>query len=149
MFDFICRNLFSVTRQDIKMPLCLFNKLCNDHGHTQKCDFSVLHLKDTLRANLIQNIKIVSLSCDFVPRLIRVCRIQRWCSLFLFSTQNTFLDKFGPKIQDCLFKVKFGTLTNTNMQKNWMVFLFLARNTLFEQIWGKNQKCQIKIKCGN
>ena len=35
-------------------------------------------------------IKIVSLSWNLVPRLIWICRIKWWCSLFPFSTGNTF-----------------------------------------------------------
>ena len=44
-----------------------------------------------------------------VPRIIRICRIQKCCSLFLFSSGNVFGDKFGPKSQNCQFKVKLGT----------------------------------------
>ena len=29
--------------------------------------------------------------------------------------------KFGPKIQTCLFKVKFDTMTNLNMQNSMVV----------------------------
>ena len=47
--------------------------------------------------NLIQKLKIISLSWNFVPRLIQICRIPWWCSLFLFSTGNTVLGKFGKK----------------------------------------------------
>ena len=39
-----------------------FNKITNDHGHTQKCEFSVLDRKHPSWANLAQTIKIVSLS---------------------------------------------------------------------------------------
>ena len=38
---------------------------------------------------LVQQIEIVSLSRNLVPRLIIICRIQWWCSLFLFDTRNT------------------------------------------------------------
>ena len=43
-----------------------------------------------LWANLVQKIKDVSLSWNLVPTVIRICRIQWWCSLFLFYTENTF-----------------------------------------------------------
>ena len=52
----------------------------DDHGHTHKCDFSVSDRKYTFRANLVRNL---------VPRLIQICRIQWWCSIFLFYTENT------------------------------------------------------------
>ena len=58
------------------MPLRLFNIVCNDHGRTQRSDFSVLDLKYPSRANLVQNIKTVSLSCNLVPRLFRMCKMQ-------------------------------------------------------------------------
>ena len=71
--------------------------------------FSVLDRKHTLRTNLIQKIKIVSLSWNLVPTLIRICRIQWWCSLFSALDRKHFLGKFGPKNQNCQFKLKFGT----------------------------------------
>ena len=46
--------------------------------------FYVLDQKHHLWTNLVQKIKIVSLSLNLVPRFIRICRIQWWCSLFLF-----------------------------------------------------------------
>ena len=39
-----------------------FNIVRNDHGHTQRCEFSVLDRKQPFRANLEQKIKIVSQS---------------------------------------------------------------------------------------
>ena len=41
-------------------------------------------------ANLIQKLKIKSLSWNFVSRLIQICRIPWSCSLFLFSTGKLF-----------------------------------------------------------
>ena len=49
--------------------------------------------------HLVQDLKIISFSWNFVRRLIPICRIPWWCSLFLLSTGNTFLSKFGPKIK--------------------------------------------------
>ena len=51
--------------------------------------FSALDWKHPFRANLVQQIKIIFLSWNLVPWLIRICRIQWWCSLFLFYTGNT------------------------------------------------------------
>ena len=42
-----------------------------------------------------------------------------------FQPKILFLGKFGLKSQDCLFKVKFGTQTNLNMQ-NSMVTITLS-----------------------
>ena len=37
-----------------------------------------------------------------------------------------FLGKFGPKTQNCLFKVEFGSKTNSSMQNSVMTFIFRA-----------------------
>ena len=133
--------------------------------------FSDLEWKYPFWGNLIQKIKIVSLSWNSVPRLIWICRIHWYCSLFLFLTGNTllgqilslklrfatwkfqirrirnlltffqflpdilFLGKIVPKNQNYQFKLKFGTLTNSNMQKSLVMFFFsFWRETPF---WGK------------
>ena len=70
---------------------------------------SIFNWKYLFWVNLVQKLKIISLSWNFVPRLIQICRIPWWCSLFLFSTGNTFLGKFGPKNQNCQFELKFRT----------------------------------------
>ena len=51
--------------------------------------------------------KMISLSWNFGPRLIQICRIPWRCSLFLLSTGNTFLGIFGPKNQNRQFELKF------------------------------------------
>ena len=71
---------------------------------------SVFSWKYLFWVNLVQKLKIISLSWNFVSRLIQICRIPWWCSLFLFSTGNTFLGKYGPKNQNCKFKLKFRTM---------------------------------------
>ena len=39
---------------------------------------------------------------------------------------KSFLEKSGPKIQTCLFKVKVDTKTNSNMQNSmWCLFYVL------------------------
>ena len=40
-------------------------------------------------ANLVKKIKIVSLILTLLPRLIRICRTQWWCSHFQFYTSNS------------------------------------------------------------
>ena len=46
--------------------------------------FSVFDQKYPFRAKLVQKTKILSLTWNLVPRLIQICKIQWWCSLFLF-----------------------------------------------------------------
>ena len=43
---------------------------------------------------------------------------------FSFRPETPFLGKFGPKNQNCQFNVKFGTLTNSNMQNSMGLFTF-------------------------
>ena len=50
-----------------------------------------------LGANLVQKLNIVSLSRNLVPRLILKCRIQWWCSLFLFQTGNALFKQIWSK----------------------------------------------------
>ena len=55
-----------------------------------------------------------------------------------FQLEISFLAKFGPEYQNCQFKLKFGTKTNSNMQNWWCSsFPFLTGNTLFKQIWSQ------------
>ena len=53
--------------------------------------------------NLVQKIKIVSLSWNLVPKLIEICRIQRWWSHFLFLTINILLGQIWSKNSKLFF----------------------------------------------
>ena len=81
---------------------------------------SILDQKNSSWANFVQKTKIVSLSWNLVPKLIRTCRIQWWCSLFLYLTINILLEKIWSKNLK-LFKVKFDTKTTSNMQNQIVV----------------------------
>ena len=89
------------------------------------------------RVNLVQKIKIVTLSGNLVPRLIWICENQWWCSLLQFLTGNTFLGKFDPKNQNYHLKRKFFTKTNLNMRNSMMMFTFSVfdQKYLFPQSW--------------
>ena len=50
--------------------------------------FFVFDWKYLFWANLVQKVKLISLSWNLVPRLIRIWWIQWWCSLFLFLIEN-------------------------------------------------------------
>ena len=65
-----------------------FNIVRNDHGHTQRCEILNLTRNTLFRQIWPKKVKIVSLSWNLIPRPIRICRIQWWCSLFLLSTVN-------------------------------------------------------------
>ena len=59
--------------------------------------------------NLVQKIKIFSLSPNLILRLIRIWRIHYWCSFFLFLTGSILFGvKFGPKIKT----IKYPRLSN-------------------------------------
>ena len=70
---------------------------------------SVFDWKYLFWVNLVQELKIIRLSLNFVLRLIQICRIPWWFSLFLFSTGNTFLARFDLKNPNCQFEMKFCT----------------------------------------
>ena len=88
--------------------------------------FFVFEWKYPFWANLVQKVKIISWSWNLVARLIRICRIQWCCSLFCFWVEIPFLGKFGPKNQNCHFKLKIGTYTNSNMQNSMILFTFFV-----------------------
>ena len=81
----------------------------NMHNSVVVFTLSVLGLKKLFWANLVQKIKMISFSWNFVPRLIRECRIQWWYSLSCFKLETIFLGQFGSTNQSCQFKVKFDT----------------------------------------
>ena len=68
---------------------------------------SVFVWKCIFWVNLVQKLKSISWSWNFVPRLIQICRILWWCSFF--RLEIPFLGKFGLKIQDGPFDLKFCT----------------------------------------
>ena len=91
-------------------------------------------------------------------RLIWIYRIQWWCSLLLFYTRNTLFVWVWFKNQNCQFKLKFCTNSNSNMQY-WMVificFVSLVQNISIVSLswipfWGKLgpkiQNCLFKVK---
>ena len=87
---------------------------------------SVIDRKLPFWANLVQKPKIVSLSWHLVPRLTRICNVElNGAVRFLyFRPETPFLDKFGPKTQNCQFKLTFGTWTNSKMQNSMAMFIF-------------------------
>ena len=63
----------------------------------RKSAFLVLDHEYPFWAKLVQKIKIISLSWNFVPGLIQICRIEWWCSLFPFSTEDVPLVQIYSK----------------------------------------------------
>ena len=108
-------------------------------------NYSFFDQKYQFWGNLVQKIKIICLKWKLVPRLIRICRLEWSCLLFLFYIKNIFLGKLGSKNQNYQFKQKFDTYTNSNMQNSMVVFTFSAldRDNFFWQIWSE----KVKIVC--
>ena len=91
-------------------------------------------------ANFVEKIRIVSLSWNLVPLvpiLIRIFKIQWWCSFYLFY--NTLFGHIWSKNPNCQFKVKFCTKSNSNMQN-------LMEIPFFGKFGSKSQNCQFKLK---
>ena len=62
--------------------------------------FSVFDEKYPFWGNFVQNVKIISLTGNFAPRLIRICQIQQWYSLFFpFRSEIPFLVNFVKKVE--------------------------------------------------
>ena len=111
-----------------------FNIVSNDYGRTHKNDFSVSDRKYCFWTNFVQNIIIASLSWNSVPRLIRICRIQWCCSIFLFSTGNTFFGQI--KIFSFSWNLVPRLILICRIQWRCSLFLFYTGNTFF----GKNHR---------
>ena len=71
---------------------------------------------------MVWKIKIVSFRWNLIPRLLPICRIKWWCSLFLFRPEILFLGLIDPKNEDCQSKLKFDTRNNLNMQNSMAMF---------------------------
>ena len=62
--------------------------------------------------------------------------------------QLPFLDKLGPKNQNCQFKLKIGTKTNSNMKKSMVIFTFslFNRTCSFFFFWNLFQKLKLFVE---
>ena len=97
---------------------------------------------------LVQKIKIVNLSWNLVLRLIWICRIQRWCSFYLFCTWKVkFVSlswNLGPlliricRMQWCYWLFCFGLKTNLSGK-----IVFLSWNLVIRL----NRICIIQRRC--
>ena len=88
-------------------------------------------------------IKIVSSNWNLVLRLIWICRIQLWCSFFLFFTANTLFGQIWHQNSKMPVKLKPGTKTDSNMQNSMAMFTFSALDRKYP-IWA-NLTQKVKI----
>ena len=107
--------------------------------------FPVFGRKYPVWDNLVQKIKIVSLSWNLIPRLIRICWIQWCCSLFSFLTGNALLGQIFPKLSIFTVFVLF-PIRNPSFWENLVQNLKIVRlrlNLLASLIW----ICRIQRRC--
>ena len=88
--------------------------------------------------------KIVELT--FTTQKGNVC--SPWTACSVFNWKFFFLDKLDPKTQSYLFKLKFCTWTNSNMQNSMVMFTFSVSDWkyIFGQIWSKKSKLSISAE---
>ena len=94
--------------------------------------FSLLDRKHFFGANLFQKIKILKLSWNLVSRLIQICRIQWWCSLFFIPSGIPLWANFVQKIKivSLSWNLIPRLIWTCRMQWWCSAFLFYTGNTL-------------------
>ena len=91
---------------------------------------SVLNLKYYFGANLAQNIKIIHLNRNLVPRLIWTCRIQ-WYGYEFVRLEILFLGKLCPENQNLVLRL----ISICRIQWGCAIFLVLNLNTFLGHIF--------------
>ena len=111
--------------------------------------FSVLEWKYPFWGKLLRKIEIFISSWNFVLRLIWICTMQEWSSLFCFRQEILFSGKFCLKIWNCCFKPKFHSWANLNMQNSKVMFMFSVVDWIYP-FWGNLvQKIKFVISSWN
>ena len=79
------------------------------------------------------------------PSLIWIAEFNGDVYFLRFQPEIPFLAKFGPKNQNCQFKVKLDTETNSSMQISVVMFTFhvFGWKYFFGQIWSKKSKLSV------
>ena len=95
--------------------------------------FHVLGWEYHFWENLVQKIKIVSLSWNLVLTLIWIWRIHWWCSFFLFWLEVSFLGKFVCKNRSCLLNLKLERRLIWICKIRWWIsfFPFVDQKSIF------------------
>ena len=114
----------------------------NMHNSVVIFTFSVFDWKYPFWANLVQKVKTVSLSWNFVPTLIRISRIQYCCSLSVFDQEYPFWANLVQNIKIVSLRWSLILILIQICRIQWLCSLlsFSARNTLFGTIWSKKSK---------
>ena len=64
----------------------------------------------------------------------------------LHTVVSRFFSKFGPKTQNCLFKLKFDTCTISNMMNSMVAFLFSTLNGEYRFRANMVQKSKLSMR---
>ena len=122
-----------------------FNIVSNDHRRTHKYNFSVFIRKYPFWENLAHNIKIVSLSWNYVPRVIQICRFNGNVHFFCFRLETPFLGNLVQKIKIVSLSWNLVPRLIRICRIQWWcsLFPFLTGNTLFGQTWSKKSKLSV------
>ena len=114
--------------------------------------FFVFEWKYPFWANLVQKVKVISWIWNLVARLIRICRIQWYCSLFfVFQWKYPFWTNFVQKIKIVTWSWKLvPTLIRICRIQWWCSFFFCFWwEILFSGKFSpKSQNYQSKLKFG-
>ena len=103
----------------------------------------------SLWGNLVPKLKIVSLSRNVGPMLIRIRKIQWWLFIFFVSYQNS------PFWANLVEKIKTVSLGRNLLHRLiWIcriqlwcsLFQFYTRNKLFWQIWSNKSKLSVSAE---
>ena len=111
----------------------------NMHNSMVVFTFSVLEWEYHFWENLVQKVKIVSLSWNLLLILIQICI--EFNSEFTFSVFNQkyfFWTNLVQKNQNCQFKLKFGTYTNSNMHNSMLVLTFSVLDLFLQVLFKKS-----------
>ena len=111
--------------------------------------FFVFDRKYPFWANLVQKVKIISWSWNLVPTLIQICRIQLWCSLFLFLSGNTLFGQIWSKKLKFLFQAEIWYLhefEHAEFNGGVHFFCFWVEMLFLGKFGPKSQNYQFKLK---
>ena len=93
-------------------------------------------------AYLVRKFKFVCSGKNLLPRLFEYAKFNDGVLCICFRLETPFLGKFGPKKENCKFRLRFDTQCNSNM-KNSMVMLTLF---IFQRYFFLCQICFKKSK---
>ena len=94
---------------------------------TMMFTFSVFDHKHPFWANLVHKFKIVCSKWNLIQRLFEFAKFNVGVYFICFRLEiDPFLGKFGPKNNNCQFKLKIGTYTDSNMKNSVVIFIIFC-----------------------